>query len=188
MPDPISNLLSKIINETAKAASKRPTPPQPPKPRMDDVKRTGVTPELATEYVDSLGGNVQRGWHNYSPEAIKQYMAQGLPFAQARALAQEDFGFTNDPEKPTGPKLYSSYWWEPKRAAQSLPAAGGGGYTPYPRRGGGGGGGGYTPPPPPEMKIRTATGLRRSPYWESEDPFVGGFEPRFVVLGDTQSW
>lgn len=56
----------------------------------------------------------------------------------------------------------------------------------YYRRGGGGGGGGLPTPPP--VKIRTSSGIRRSPYWESEDPFINGFEPRFVVLGDQNAW
>jgi hypothetical protein len=57
-------------------------------------------------------------------------------------------------------------------------------------RGGGGGGGGYTPPAPPipEMKIRTTSGIRRSPYWQSDDPYNQAFEPRFVVLGNDNGW
>lgn len=69
-------------------------------------------------------------------------------------------------------------------------------YEDQPRKktyygGGGGGGGGYTPPAPPaapDVKIRTAAGLRRSPYWESEDPYASVFEPRFVVLGNQNAW
>jgi len=54
--------------------------------------------------------------------------------------------------------------------------------------GGGGGGGGGGVPVPAGPKIRTSTGIRRSPYWESEDPIGGGFQPRFVVLGDSGQW
>lgn len=146
---------------------------------------SGVTPDLASEYVDSLDGNVQKAWHSWGPGAIKDYMDQGMTFAEARAEAMGDFGYDIDP-LGTGPKLWSGYTWEPtKKATPRVPVPRDYGYD---NGGGGGGGGGYAPPPVPEMKIRTSTGLRRSPYWESEDPFAMGFQPRFVVLGDQSQW
>lgn len=54
--------------------------------------------------------------------------------------------------------------------------------------GGGGGGGGSLPLPPPPFKIRTTTGQRLTPYWESEPDFVQGWNPRLTVLGNTQAW
>jgi hypothetical protein len=83
----------------------------------------------------------------------------------------------------------NSYQYPGVMLDSAVSPVGSGGYYEEPLYyGGGGGGGGYTPAKPPEMKIRTATGQRRSPYWSSEDPFIGGFEPRFVVLGDTGQW
>ncbi len=49
-------------------------------------------------------------------------------------------------------------------------------------------GSGPVAPPIPEMKIRSQPGIRRSPYWESEDPYNQVFEPRFVVLGNANAW
>jgi hypothetical protein len=148
------------------------------------VKPSGVTPRLATKAVNANDGNVQGVWHSWSPGAIKDYIKQGMSFAEARAEAQGDFGYDIDPVAK-GPKLWSGYTWTPDETPE--PETGGGWYDNVRR---GGGGGGYTPVPPvpPEMKIRTSTGQRRSPYWSSEDPFIGGFEPRFVVLGDSGQW
>lgn len=51
-----------------------------------------------------------------------------------------------------------------------------------------GGGGGSAPLPPPPFKIRTTTGQRLTPYWESEPDFVQGWKPRLSILGNTQAW
>lgn len=183
------------VKPPVKTQGAKPSPYKAAKPGVKtnksimDVKPTGLTPRQATRIVDeTYGGNVQKAWHDYAPGAIKEYTRQGLPFAQARAQAMEDFGFTNDPAVQKGPKLYSNYWFEPD-------------YTPEPEKpyyklpgpdyggGGGGSGGGSLPTPPiPEMKIRTTSGIRRSPYWQSDDPYNQVFEPRFVVLGNQSAW
>jgi len=54
--------------------------------------------------------------------------------------------------------------------------------------GGRGGGGRSTPLPPPPFKIRTTTGQRLTPYWESSPDFIQGWVPRLTVLGQSQAW
>jgi hypothetical protein len=186
--------IKKVVKAPVKQQSAKPQPKPVAKPGVKtnksimDVKPTGLTRRQATRIVDeTYGGNVQKAWHDYAPGAIKEYTRQGLPVAQARAQAMDDFGFTNDPEVRTGPKLYSNYWFEPDYSPEPEQQY----YAPRePDYGGRGGGGGYTAPTPPipEMKIRTTAGLRRSPYWESDDPYNQVFEPRFVVLGNQNAW
>jgi hypothetical protein len=167
------------------------TPVSSPKPSVVSNSKpktytpSGVTPKLASKAVAANDGNVQGVWHAWAPGAIKDYMKQGMSFSEARSEAMGDFGYDIDPVAK-GPKLWSGYTWTPDETPDTMTGVGGYQKKNY----GGGGGGGYlpTPPTPPEMKIRTSTGQRRSPYWSSEDPYIGGFEPRFVVLGDSSNW
>jgi hypothetical protein len=163
--------------------SKKPTTPAKAKSPIQ-VKPSGVTPKLATKAVNANDGNVQGVWHAWAPGAIKDYMKQGMSFQEARAEAQGDFGYDIDPVAK-GPKLWSGYTWTPDETVE--PEVSGYGKAPWTNYGGGGGGSSLPTPPPP-MKIRTATGQRRSPYWSSEDSYLGGFEPRFVILGDSGQW
>lgn len=92
---------------------------------------------------------------------------------------------------PNALRFSANMNWSPMPEAQPTGFVGAG-YQPRRRYGGGGGGGGYgyapAPPTPPGVKIRSAPGPRRSPYWESSDPYAQVFEPRFVVLGNVSSW
>lgn len=58
--------------------------------------------------------------------------------------------------------------------------------------GGGGGGGGMPVPLPPgdlqAVKVRSTPGYRTDLYTESERPYIQGFSPRFIVLGNQQAW
>lgn len=92
---------------------------------------------------------------------------------------------------PNALRFSANMNWSPMPEAQPTGFVGQSGQRRY--YGGGGGGGGYggyapAPPTPPGVKIRSAPGPRRSPYWTSEDPYQQWFEPRFVVLGNTSSW
>lgn len=66
----------------------------------------------------------------------------------------------------------------------------GGGWSDgyYGGSGGGGGGGSSLPLPPPPFKIRTTSGQRLTPYWESSPDFIQGWVPRLTVLGQSQAW
>ena len=67
-----------------------------------------------------------------------------------------------------------------------MPRQYGSGYGDNGRHGGGGGGGSL--PTPPGIKIRTTTGNRLTPYWESEPDYIQGWQPRLTVLGNTSAW
>ena len=64
--------------------------------------------------------------------------------------------------------------------------------VPVPQPVGGGGGGGPGGPPAvvsdPLVKVRTVAGMRPDIYTESERPYMQGFTPRFLVLGDQNAW
>lgn len=166
------------VKPSVKTQGQAPTPQQTPKGINPNVqKRVNYLSNLAPNYVT---GNVDRtgmtGINKINPWL-------GTRFKYGDILTQGEYNAL-----PKEIKQLTRNWG---MAADIIPDAepqyAGPGYTPK-RYGGGGGGGGIPTPPIPEMKIRTTAGIRRSPYWESDDPYNQVFEPRFVILGNANGW
>lgn len=159
------------------SSQQKPKPPAPPK---DKKPGGGTTTPATTPDKDKTKKPRPYTLTRSAWQSIRNSRPPGLAGYANRVRMQEELEPYMGDYPFGGPTLFPGLVPE---QAQGYGGYGGG----YEDRGGGGGRG-SAPLPPPPFKIRTTTGQRLTPYWQSEPDFVQGWQPRLTVLGNTSAW